>query len=66
MKGKIRVITECSAKNENFLIRIFINKIYDFGVLYSAISFDGKIIEWRRGPCGQNLICPNLDIKDFF
>ena len=59
------ILTECSAQNENFLIRTFINKIYDFGVLHSAISLDGTIIEWGRGPCGQNLICPNLDIKNF-
>ena len=34
-------------------------------MLHSAISLDGTIIEWGRGPCGQNLICPNLDIKNF-
>ena len=59
------ILTECSAKNTNFLFRKIINKIYDFGVLHSAISLDGTIIEWGRGPLGQHLVCPNLDIKEF-
>lgn len=60
------ILTECLASdNKNFLFRAFVNAIYDFGVLHSAISLDGTIIEWGRGPCGQNIVCPNLDIKRF-
>lgn len=60
------ILTECLASdNKNFLFRSFVNAIYDFGVLHSAISLDGTIIEWGRGPCGQNIVCPNLDIKRF-
>ena len=59
------ILTQCDASDQNFLFRKFINTIYEFGVLHSAISLDGTIIEWGRGPCGQNLVCPNLDIKRF-
>ena len=59
------ILTECDASDTHFLFRKVINKIYEFGVLHSAISLDGTIIEWGRGPCGQNLVCPNLDIKRF-
>ena len=59
------ILTECSASDCNFLMRNIINKCYDFGVLHSAISLDGTIIEWGRGPCGPNLVCPNLDVKQF-
>ena len=58
------ILTECVAsENKNFLFRALVNKFYDFGVYHSAISLDGTIIEWGRGPCGQSLICPTLDIK---
>jgi len=60
------ILTECRAASDtNFLFKSIINKIYDFGVLHSAISLDGTIIEWGRGPCGQDLVCPNLDIISF-
>ena len=59
------ILTECDASDTNFLFKSIINKIYDFGVLHSAISLDGTIIEWGRGPCGQDLVCPNLDIISF-
>ena len=47
------ILKECSSSDTNFLVRSLINKCYDFGVLHSAISLDGTIIEWGRGPCGQ-------------
>ena len=59
------ILTECRASENNILIRTLINKIYEFGVLHSAISLDGTIIEWGRDPCGQDLVCPTLDIKKF-
>ena len=60
------ILTECIAsKVNNFLFRTIVNNVYDFGVLHSALSLDGTIIEWGRGPCGKNLICPTLDIKEF-
>ena len=59
------ILTECSASESNILFRTIVNKIYEFGALHSAISLDGTIIEWGRGPCGQDLVCPTLDIKKF-
>ena len=60
------ILTECQAsQSKNLLFRTLVNNIYDFGVLHSALSLDGTIIEWGRGPCGQNLVCPTLDIKNF-
>jgi len=59
------ILTECIASDTNFLFKSIINKIYDFGVLHSAISLDGTIIEWGRGPCGQDLVYPNTDIISF-
>ena len=59
------ILTECSASDCNFLLKKIINKCYDFGVLHSAISLDGTIIEWGRGPCGKSLVCPTLDVKKF-
>ena len=60
------ILTEWSAsESNNVLFRTIVNKIYEFGVLHSAISLDGTIIEWGRGPCGQDLVCPTLDIKKF-
>ena len=51
------ILTECSASERNILFRTIVNKIYEFGVLHSAISLDGTIIEWGRGPCGQDQRC---------
>ncbi len=49
------ILTECSASDCNFLLRKIINKCYDFGVLHSAISLDGTIIEWGRDHVGKAL-----------
>ena len=47
------ILTECSAsESNNILFRTIVNKIYEFGILHSAISLDGTIIEWGRGPFG--------------
>lgn len=33
--------------------------------MHSALSLDGTIIEWGRGPCGDSLVCPTMDINRF-
>ena len=47
------ILTECSAsESNNILFRTIVNKIYEFGILHSAISLNGTIIECGRGPFG--------------
>ena len=60
------ILTECEAsKINNILFKSFVNSYYEFGVLHSALSLDGTIIEWGRGPCGDSLVCPTMDISQF-
>lgn len=60
------ILTECQASDfKNILFQDFINTIYTFGALHSALSLDGTIIEWGRGPCGSSLVCPTMDLKRF-
>ena len=60
------ILTEWSAsESNNVLFRTIVNKIYEFGILHSAISLDGTIIEWGRGPCGPDLVFLTLDTKKF-
>ena len=60
------ILTECQAsKINNVLFKSFVNSYYEFGALHSALSLDGTIIEWGRGPCGDSLICPTMDISQF-
>ena len=60
------ILTECQASDiKNILFKSFVNARYEFGALHSALSLDGTIIEWGRGPCGDSLVCPTMDIKRF-
>lgn len=60
------ILTECSASDiKNVLFQSLVNNFYEFGALHSALSLDGTIIEWGRGPCGASLVCPTLDLKRF-
>lgn len=60
------ILTECQASdNKNILFRNIVNNVYEFGALHSALSLDGTIIEWGRGPCGDSLIVPTMDINRF-
>ena len=60
------ILTECIAsKINNILFKSFVNSVYEFGALHSALSLDGTIIEWGRGPCGDSLVCPTMDIDQF-
>lgn len=60
------ILTECQASDiDNILFKSIVNKVYTFGSLHSALSLDGTIIEWGRGPCGSSLVCPTMDIKRF-
>lgn len=60
------ILTECQASDiKNILFKSFVNSHYEFGALHSALSLDGTIIEWGRGPCGASLICPTMDIQRF-
>ena len=60
------ILTECQASDiNNILFKSFVNCVYTFGTLHSALSLDGTIIEWGRGPLGDSLIYPTMDIKRF-
>lgn len=60
------ILTECPASDcKNILFKEFVNTVYTFGGMHSALSLDGTIIEWGRGPCGVSLVCPTMDIKRF-
>jgi len=60
------ILTECQASdNKNILFRNIVNNVYEFGALHSALSLDGTIIEWGRGPCGDSLIVPTMDMNRF-
>lgn len=60
------ILTECMASDfKNILFKQFVNTVYTFGGLHSALSLDGTIIEWGRGPCGDSLVCPTMDLKRF-
>jgi hypothetical protein len=60
------ILTECQAsKINNILFKSFVNSYYEFGALHSALSLDGTIIEWGRGPCGDSLVCPTMVISQF-
>lgn len=60
------ILTECQASDcKNILFKQFVNTVYTFGGLHSALSLDGTIIEWGRGPCGDSLVCPTMDMKRF-
>ena len=60
------ILTECQASdNKNILFRNIVNNVYEFGALHSALSLDGTIIEWGRGPCGDSLVVPTMDINRF-
>ena len=60
------ILTECQASDiKNILFKSFVNSHYEFGALHSALSLDGTIIEWGRGPCGDSLVCPTMDINRF-
>ena len=60
------ILTECQASdNKNILFRNIVNNVYEFGALHSALSLDGTIIEWGRGPCGDSLVVPAMDMNRF-
>ena len=60
------ILTECQASDiNNILFKSIVNCVYTFGTLHSALSLDGTIIEWGRGPLGDSLIYPTMDIKRF-
>lgn len=60
------ILTECKASDyKNILFKNLVNSVYKFGSLHSALSLDGTVIEWGRGPCGSSLVCPTMDIKRF-
>ena len=60
------ILTECQASDiKNILFKNFVNTVYEFGGLHSALSLDGTIIEWGRGPCGDSLVCPTMDLRRF-
>lgn len=60
------ILTECQASDiNNILFKTFVNSHFEFGALHSALSLDGTIIEWGRGPCGDSLVCPTMDINRF-
>ena len=60
------ILTECQASDiKSVIFKSIANNVYTFGAFHSALSLDGKIREWGRGPCGDSLICPTMDIKRF-